>query len=202
MLNIFPLAYAVLLFDTLTAFYWLKRRHPDLSVARLFLGLLTASALTLTDLPSAAGIFLLGLALWLRLGLYPFVEATRPENDLTALVYLVLSLAAGIYLATSPYTEPLPAWLGWLVALTLLGGGLLVWLVKTGPRRALAPLLNRLNLSPHLAQPDRLLLWGDAVLSQTGKLLLRVNVVLEGQHYLGWALLTALVGGLIILLQP
>ncbi len=37
-------------------------------------------------------------------------------------------------------------------------------------------------------------------LSRIGKLILRANVIFEGQHYMGWALFTALVGSLIILL--
>ena len=46
-----------------------------------------------------------------------------------------------------------------------------------------------------------LLIWTEKLLSQTGKFVLRVNVILEGQHYIGWALFTALVGSLIIILM-
>ena len=45
-----------------------------------------------------------------------------------------------------------------------------------------------------------LLFWGDKFLSRASKLALRVNVILEGQHYMGWVLFTALVGTLIIIL--
>jgi hypothetical protein len=46
-----------------------------------------------------------------------------------------------------------------------------------------------------------LLFWGDKSLSRASKFALRVNVILEGQHYMGWVLFTALVGTLIIILR-
>jgi hypothetical protein len=45
-----------------------------------------------------------------------------------------------------------------------------------------------------LEQPQRRL-------SESSKLMLRVWVVLEGQHYIGWAIFIALIGALIILLS-
>jgi hypothetical protein len=45
-----------------------------------------------------------------------------------------------------------------------------------------------------------LLPWWAALLDGVGKFVLRIRVILEGQHYIGWALFTALVGVLIILL--
>jgi hypothetical protein len=45
-----------------------------------------------------------------------------------------------------------------------------------------------------------LLIWAEKTLGQIGKSILRVNVILEGQHYIGWALFTALVGTLIVIL--
>jgi hypothetical protein len=45
-----------------------------------------------------------------------------------------------------------------------------------------------------------LLPWWAVLLNWLGKFILRIRVILEGQHYLGWALFTALVGVLIILL--
>jgi len=45
-----------------------------------------------------------------------------------------------------------------------------------------------------------LLPWWAAWLDWVGKFVLRVRVILEGQHYIGWALFVALVGVLIILL--
>jgi hypothetical protein len=46
-----------------------------------------------------------------------------------------------------------------------------------------------------------LLTWTEKLLSRAGKFILRVSVILEGQHYIGWALFTALVGSLIIILM-
>ena len=45
-----------------------------------------------------------------------------------------------------------------------------------------------------------LLPWWAVLLNWVGKFVLRIRVILEGQHYMGWALFTALVGVLIILL--
>jgi hypothetical protein len=42
--------------------------------------------------------------------------------------------------------------------------------------------------------------WSENSLSRGSKLVLRVEVFLQGQHYLGWALFTAVVGVLVILL--
>jgi hypothetical protein len=135
------LAYTVLIFDLLSAFYWLTRKHSDLSIGRLFLGILTASALTLQKNPGVApGTFLLGLALWLRLGLYPFIEITvierrasttsKQQNDDNSLAYWSLSLAVGIYLAIRTTTGPLPEVVRWLVMITMLLNGLLAWLAQ------------------------------------------------------------------------
>jgi hypothetical protein len=66
-------------------------------------------------------------------------------------------------------------------------------------------IFNRAQISPSIlaefVQLGWLLHWLEKMLNQTGKMVLRVNVILEGQHYIGWALFTALVGSLIIILQ-
>lgn len=178
--NGLTLSYAILAFDALTAFYWLKRGHSSLSVARLFLGVVTANALVLTSLAPAAGImsgmFLLGLVLWLRLGLYPFVEANAlvspvvgpgspqmrdavdergsepsgQHNEYAHLTYLTLSLAVGIYLVIRVSGGPFAQVLRWLTAITMLLNGSLTWLAET-PAGAIteqrAPLLIRLVLT-------------------------------------------------------
>jgi hypothetical protein len=143
--NRLTFGYAVLVFDVLIAFYWLKRGHSDLSVARLFLAVFTASVLALTAslaLVNGGGLstFWLGLALWLRLSLYPFIETTVEErrinqtanqrNDYSFLAYLGLSLAVGFYLAIRTLTEPLPAAIRWLTVITLLLNSLLTWLAE------------------------------------------------------------------------
>jgi hypothetical protein len=66
-------------------------------------------------------------------------------------------------------------------------------------------IFNQVQVSPSIlseyVQLGWLQYWLDKMLNQTGKMVLRINVTLEGQHYIGWALFTALVGGLIIILQ-
>jgi hypothetical protein len=149
-------SYAILVFDILVAVYWLHRGHSNLSVVRLFLGILTASALALTGSLTpvgsvGSGVFLLGLGLWLRLGLYPFIEATveesrggtasqpTSESPDGQLVYWGLSLAAGIYLFIRTLAGPLPEFVRWLTVMTMLLNGLLVWL--TGPPSGARPTL-------------------------------------------------------------
>jgi len=65
-------------------------------------------------------------------------------------------------------------------------------------------LIDRLNLSPALPGGRLNLAWlrtpWEKPLLDIGKFALRVEVFLEGQHYMGWALFTALVGVLIIFL--
>jgi hypothetical protein len=65
-------------------------------------------------------------------------------------------------------------------------------------------LITRANIPPavlsRIFDLQWLLLWTEKTLKQMGKVVLRVNVILEGQHYIGWALCTALVGTLIVIL--
>ncbi len=142
--NGLTIGYAVLIFDLVTTFYWLWRGAAGLGVARLFLGLFTAGGLALATVGGAPGILLLSLALWLRLGLYPFIEATVHArwNDYGRLVYLALSLAVGFYLAIRVLAEPLPELVCWLVLATMLLNGLLTWLTDQRPS-----LLTRLALT-------------------------------------------------------
>ncbi len=126
--------YAVMVFDTFAAFYWLGRGHRNLGVARLFLGIFTAAGLILATLTptigAVPGLLLLGLALWLRLGLYPFMEATAhaPWRSDERLAYLSLSLTVGMYLVIRVVSEPLPEIIRWLTVVAMLLGGLLTWL--------------------------------------------------------------------------
>ena len=200
--------YTILVFDILTAFYWFKRSQPNLVVARLFLGVFTASAALWASLIAVGNDWGIGLALGLRLLVYPLLEAAfdlRPnQQPPTATempvgyryVYWGLSLAMGEYLLVRTWVlSPL---IGWIAALIILG---VIATVYYKPA-----LMNRFNTLAAIHWPVSAPLlwlagWGDTLSSRTGKLILRVNVILEGQHYIGWALLTALVGGLIILLQ-
>jgi hypothetical protein len=65
-------------------------------------------------------------------------------------------------------------------------------------------LITRLKISSaalaEFAKLGWLLPWWAVLLNWVGKFVLRIRVILEGQHYMGWALFTALVGVLIILL--
>lgn len=132
--NGLTLVYAVALFDALTSLYWLSRNQRNLAVARLFLAVLTGAGVVLSTLVAAAnampGAIILGLALWLRLGLYPLLEAPahahrRSDERLT---YLGLSLAVGIYLTIRLVSDPLPAAIHWLTLMTMLLAGLMTWL--------------------------------------------------------------------------
>ena len=66
-------------------------------------------------------------------------------------------------------------------------------------------LMARLHLSPPVETEIEELVevtwsWLEILLGGLGKFVLRVEVILQGQHYMGWALATALVGVVIILL--
>ncbi len=137
--NGLTLIYAVVGFDILTLFYWLQRDQRDISIARLFLGVFTAVSLSLASLTAiqgtTTGAVWLGLALWLRLGLYPFVEARlHPRgSDYGGLVYQGLSLMIGIYLAARVVVQPLPVPILWLVVIFMVLNGLLAWLADQTP---------------------------------------------------------------------
>jgi hypothetical protein len=139
--NPLTLAYTVLLVDSLLAYHWFVRQQPNLSIARLFLGIFTSGALALNAAglgggESSAGTILLGLALWLRLGLYPFFEITTAEKNpknYNFLAYWSFSLVVGLYLAGQTQTTPLPAILRWLVVVVMLLHGLLSWLSPPAP---------------------------------------------------------------------
>jgi hypothetical protein len=140
--NGLTLSYAILAFDLCATLYWLHREQRDLGVARLFLSLLTAAGLALASATPTNDFvpptLLLEIALWLRLGLYPFIETTAleeaPADDYGWLVYVVLSLATGLHLGLRVATGP---WLAVTYGLTLLLmvlGGLLAWLSEAHTR--------------------------------------------------------------------
>jgi hypothetical protein len=64
-------------------------------------------------------------------------------------------------------------------------------------------LLNGLPLSPQILARWASLAWifaqGERLLDSLGRFMLRVRVILDGQHYLGWAIFVALVGALVII---
>ncbi len=133
--NGLTIGYAIFIFDFVTMVYWLRRGQTNLGVARLFLAIFTTGSLILTSLDVAAGNFLMGVALWLRLGLYPLIETVRlaPGKEFSYLVQLVLWLTAGLYLGIRVWPAPLPESLLWLVGLTMVLAGLLAWLADERP---------------------------------------------------------------------
>lgn len=129
----FPtIAYAILIFDFTLAVFWLRRGQASLSIARLFLGLFTAAGLALLAVDAAAGVWWLGLALWLRLGLYLFMEITRLTgwSDDSNLVYVVVSLGIGLYLVVRSGMEGLPLPILWLAVVLMLLNGAITWLAE------------------------------------------------------------------------
>ncbi|GIK36422.1 MAG: hypothetical protein BroJett011_02550 [Chloroflexota bacterium] len=137
--NGLTLVYTVLGFDVLTMFYWLQRGQRELSIARLLLGVFSVVALMLASLAPAqeagSGSLWPGLALWLRLGLYPFIEANAHTRwqDYGGLAYLGLSLMVGIYLAARVMTAPLMGIVAWAVVIFILLNSLLAWLTDEHP---------------------------------------------------------------------
>lgn len=150
--NSITTAYAIILFDVIAALYGFGRGRPNLGVARLFLGTVTVAAVLLAALFPASdrGALLLGLALWLRLGFYPFVESTaynhwrRDEQ----LIYSGLSLVVGLYLVTAFVGHPLPSTIQWLAVIMMLLSGLLAWLsrINDDPSHSPPVAVNRTTL--------------------------------------------------------
>jgi hypothetical protein len=124
------------------------------------LGLFTAAGLALLAVNAAAGVWWLGLALWLRLGLYPFLEITHLTgwSDDSNLVYVVISLGIGFYLVIRSVMGGLPLPLLWLAVFLMLLNGAITWLAEEREEllfrlTATAALLILLNaaISPSLA---------------------------------------------------
>jgi hypothetical protein len=135
------LAFAVLLFDVVTALFalaaeqpiWGDSRATGRAVARLALGVLTSTAVVAAapgNQPLPARPFepgdLFALTIWLRVGLYPLLEADLPAGfPLPAgLVWHTLTLAVGLYLASTG----LAPWLVWPLGLTAVLHAARAWL--------------------------------------------------------------------------
>ncbi|MFQ5576706.1 MAG: hypothetical protein ACE5G8_06930 [Anaerolineae bacterium] len=147
--------------------YWLQTRQPTLALARLLLAIVTTSALMLAGLNAIAapGGLLLAFALWLRVGLMPFVEipAWQDSNCLAfgeqgrgatcgeAMVWLALSTLIGVYAIARFLTMPVPAVVGGLALATMLLNGALAWLGKPGNREVRVTLLRLVATQPVLA---------------------------------------------------
>ncbi|MEM7343670.1 MAG: hypothetical protein AAF485_05470 [Chloroflexota bacterium] len=160
--NQVTVAYAILIFDSLAAAYWLKNKQTALAIARLGLGLLTTSLLLATLLLSVTtsdmGQAVLLAVLFLRLGLYPFYEYLQSSIS-TPQLYWVITLTVGIYLmvilAGSDVTTASTRWttvMHSLIIVLMLICGLVNWL--SGQRLSLIPLILTQLLLLLLALPE------------------------------------------------
>jgi hypothetical protein len=136
------LAFALLLFDGMAALSALAGRRPGQAAGRLLLGVLSSAAVValaqgtdqLTAYPLALDGFF-SLTIWLRLGLYPLVEAEAPVDFLPPLRlgWSVVNLAVGLYLMSAGVAP----WIAWLAGVTTVLHGRLAWL-EPGREQALA----------------------------------------------------------------
>ena len=165
--NILTINYTLLIFDILLTFYWFRQDNPDLAVARLFLGILTVSTLSLTGALGLAeepalnhGIapLLLGLALWLRLAFFPFIELAqltgakrtraKPgwQGDDECSIYVGLTLIVTVFVVVRVVAAPLPAAILWLTAIAMVLAGTAAWLSDRFPLLLLYVVLTEMLL--------------------------------------------------------
>jgi hypothetical protein len=131
-----------------------------------------------TNKMSAAGA-IVAMVPFLLPGLGPFILMGITGSNLPA------------FAATLPSAN---FWFGGVVLIAATVLGILKWPVLgyfTIPASAYDSVAENYNKSY-----PAIIRWVD----QTGKQILRVEVFLQGQHYVGWAILTALLGGLIFIL--
>jgi len=135
------LAITLLAFDCVVALWWMACSEPRYAIARLMLGVVTATGVMIAGLenvtvqPEAMSPnVLLVLATWLRLGLYPLFESGATVHPLPSmrLVWTMLHLAVGLYAAQ---WGALP-WIAWPALMTALLHGTLAW-VESGRERSL-----------------------------------------------------------------
>lgn len=150
-------SYALLLFDIVGCIYWLHNKHTNLALARLALSVATTIALMLVGLSptTLAGGTVLAFALWLRIGVFPFVEISIwSDEKLTteeAMVWLALSTAVGLYVAARFLVIPVPSFVYVLMSLTLLLNACLAWLGETSAEKIRIKLLQMVLIQPGLA---------------------------------------------------
>lgn len=150
-------SYALLLFDIAGCIYWIHRQHPTLAMARVLLSVFTTLGLMLAALSPTTliGGTALAFSLWLRLGVLPFVEVSAWSKEKiageSAMFWLALSTAVGLYVAARFLTIPLPALLYKLVGFTLLLNACLAWLGDSSEEKIRIKLLQMVLLQPGLA---------------------------------------------------
>ena len=177
------------------------------------LGWLTRTAM-FTEISRVDGLAMLGVAViatglalsglvdyWRLLSAGHETNFNRAIVGLVAMIpFLTPGLAPFVLLAltganafTPDLTQPMSVWASLLGSLMVAGA--MAWF-KAG-------LLDKLPLSPQILSRglgfNWLLPYADTGFNRLGKVVLRLQIILEGQHYLGWAMLTALLGLLIIL---
>jgi len=148
-------SYALLFFDVLGCIYWLRQDKPGLALSRLFLAVLTTSVLMLTGLNQEPGLAdqILAFVLWLRVGLFPFVELSylseAQRRADTIMIWLALSTAVGVYVAARFLAVPLPPLVVGLMVLIMILNAWLAWLDDL--ERIHAKLLRMTLIQPSLA---------------------------------------------------
>ncbi|MFQ5610781.1 MAG: hypothetical protein ACE5H9_01460 [Anaerolineae bacterium] len=125
--------YALIVFDAIGALIWLIQERATAAIFRLLLSIVTTAALTLYGLPADSTFTHLFLVLvyWLRLGLYPFLEAgiLSSRKGGQQMLWFSLSTTIGAYLVMRfPLVQPVPAAILWLVVVVMFLNGLVAWL--------------------------------------------------------------------------
>ena len=131
------LAMAILIFDGVVALWWMARNEPRYAVARLWLGVITATGVMLASLENTRlqpdtmpANTLLTLAIWLRLGLYPLFESDTLPHSIPSirLAWVMQHLAVSLY----GLMWDISPWVAWPALATALLHGVLAWVE---PRR-------------------------------------------------------------------
>jgi hypothetical protein len=132
--NGLTIAYTIIVFDVVAALAWVRKRQLNLAVARLFLGILTATVsmlvTALADQSSVPVALFAGITLWLRLAIYPFVEMglSRQWSSRDRLAYISLTTLVAMYLCARTVDQPLPIVIQWVTVITMLVASILSWL--------------------------------------------------------------------------
>ena len=167
--NGLTVVHAALLFDVLVAIMWLNQRQPGMALGYLFLGVATITGLllatTVADQEPFGGLFVLGIGLWLRLAIFPYISMTRsrdwPQDE--QLAYYGITVLAGLYLTIRVVSQPLPVIIYVLVMGTMLLLGGRVWLLGQSWKRRQSELKNDSTYSSRLLMIN-LMVTGEALL--------------------------------------
>lgn len=134
------LASAILAFEGAVALWWLARNEPGRAMARLLLGVITATGVMVAGLENIAARpdampsnALLTLAIWLRLGFYPLLESDASVHSLPSvrLAWTIQHLIIGLY----SVMWGVAPWIVWPALVTALLHGTLAWVEPERERR-------------------------------------------------------------------